>query len=201
LIAIVIFILAVIGWIVLNRLARRPGDHEREQRLREALQRLAVESKLTFDSGPPGGTSFIRWEEDGISFRVEPGTRGFPFDGDVVLIASCATDGTVVAWPREPPDEVVEGLGRERSTADETFDSRFAVFASSLTVMRSILDETIRGALMALGVVALVVRDGEALLLLAGVPSSRALRATSILLARIAERSTHSHALSSGATP
>jgi hypothetical protein len=185
--AIILFAFAVLGWMTLRRVARRAGDPSLELYVRDALRALAETSGLRFDAGTPGGSCAVCGAEDGIEFRVEPGTRGMLFDGDVVIAASCSSEGRVVVWPRDPPDDVIEGLGEERPTRDPVFDARFAVFASSSDEMRFIKDPMTRDAIYELGIVALVIRDDEAVLLLPGIPDGDALQSAAALLARVAQ--------------
>ena len=150
---------------------------------------LAAKTELKFDAGPPGGTYFLSGTVDGLAFRVEPGNRGLPWDGDSIFCAACPLSAALVVWPRDAPDEVTDGLGDERPTRDEQFDARFSVFSSSPQAPRAVLDETVRAGIFELGIVALVVRDQEAVLLLPGIPSTLALQKAADLLAAVVERS------------
>jgi hypothetical protein len=189
--AFILALLAVgaVAFPVLRRIARRPGNVEREARVRGRLTKLAEECGLTVEAGPTDGSYFLSGALGDLPFRVEPGTRGMPFDGDSVVCAACPLDATVVVWPRDAPDEVTEGLGEERPTRDEQFDARFSVFASSDKAPRRVLDETVRAGLFELGIVALVLRDREAMLLLPGIPSTLALQKAAELLAAVVARS------------
>ena len=176
-----IFIVAVLGWIVLRRRADASVDLSRRDRQHAALLRLAATHALHVAGDVVSG------ELEGVAFRAEAGTRGMLFDGDVVLSASCSSDIRLVAWPREPPDGVTEGLGRERMTGDEVFDARFAVFASPRGAVE-LLDAETRKELVGLVAAATCIRGGEVMLLLPGIPSGRTLLSSVRLVGRIAER-------------
>jgi hypothetical protein len=186
--AIIVLALGTIAWGVIRDRARRAGDPDRAQRMQHALRRLAAENRLEFEQGGAGRADAVSGEKDGVRFRMEAGTRGLAFDGDVVVVTSCASDERLVVWPRDPPDAVVDGLGEERPTRDPVFDARFASFSSSAALARVTVDEEMRGSLYELGIVALVVREREALLLLPGVPSSESFEASTSLLTAVASR-------------
>jgi hypothetical protein len=181
LLAAVFFIVGVLGWILLRRTRGSSDPAALASLQREALSRLATANGLRIEQDVAHG------EIDGFAFRVETGTRGFLFDGDVVLSASCASDVRLVVWPRDPPDDAIAGLGKERASGDEPFDARFATFASSPEVME-VLDVELRDSLYELVTAAIFVRNREAVLLLPGVPSDRALVTSVQLLGRFAKR-------------
>src|SRR5687767_9186289 len=103
------FALAALGWILLRRRARRPGDASRERQLGGALRALAQASGLRVEArSSDSGPCMVSGTEGSVAFRIEPGTRGMLFDGDVLVVAPCPSPpGRVVVWPREPPDEVI----------------------------------------------------------------------------------------------
>lgn len=182
-----VFTVGVLGWGILRARARRPDDPVRAAELDTKIRALASPDGFRVEPETDGVTA-LSGETDGVALRVEAGTRGYLFDGDVVLIAPCESASRLVVWPREPPDDVVDGLGVERSTGDEVFDARYAAFCSSREMLDRVLDATTRSALTDLGLGAIVVGPGEALLLLPGVPSRSALRTCGALLARVAKR-------------
>lgn len=159
---------ASIAWGILRGRARRAGDPSRARRMREALHELAVENQLAFEPASDARVDAVSGEKDGVRFCIEAGTRGMLFDGDIVVISPCASDDRVVVWPRDPPNAVIEGLGEERTTGDRVFDARFASFWSSGAMAHLAVDEETRRSFYQLGIVAPVVREREALLLLPG---------------------------------
>jgi hypothetical protein len=176
--AVAVFIVAVLGWVLLRRRADASVDASRRDRQRAAVLRIGAAHDLHVEGDAASG------EVLGIAVRVEAGTRGMLFDGDVVLSTPCSSDIRLVAWPREPPDEVTDGLGRELTTGDEVFDSRFAVFASSPNVIDALTADT-RRELVDFVTTATCVRDGVAMLLLPGIPSDRAFLELVRLMGRI----------------
>ena len=158
--------------------------------LGEALRALAESSGLRVEpSSSDSDACVVSGTEGGIAFRVEPGTRGMLFDGDVAIVAPCPSPlGRAVVWPREPPDEVINGLGAERSTRDPAFDARFAVFSSSPSALLVFGAPEVRHAIYDLGIVALVIQNDEAVLLLPGIPDRDSLRGATALLALVVTR-------------
>ena len=170
------FLIAVAGYVFLRNAARKDGP-ERRARLRAALARLAQAHRLELAGDVALGTV------DNVDVRLELGTHGFFFDGDMTLLMRCPEGVRFVMWPRDPPDAVVDSL-IERGTGDPVFDARYAMFVAK-SEATSMLDPETRRRALDLGLIAVVLRSSEAALLFPGVPSDDAFPEAVEILTRV----------------